>query len=62
MEMSVPRCSSTSKKRWSSPAERANRFCSMARWPELDMGRNSATPCTMPSKMAEEMVTKQSSS
>ena len=62
MEMSVPRCSSTSKKRWSSPAERSNRFCKTARCPELDIGRNSATPCTMPRIMAEEMVTKQSSS
>ena len=28
----------------------------MARWPELEMGRNSATPCTSPNRKAVKYV------
>ena len=33
-----------------------SRFWAMARWPELEMGRNSATPCTSPSRNAVKYV------
>ena len=46
---SVPRCSSTSKNGGiSERPDTLNRCSAMARWPELEMGKNSATPCTRP--------------
>ena len=45
IEISVPKCSSTSKKRCPpSSAEREKRLFKMDRCPELEIGRNSASP------------------
>ena len=62
MDTSVPRCSSTSKNRCpSSAVVMPKRSCSIARCPELEMGRNSATPCTRPRMIAFNIVTEPSS-
>ena len=53
IEISVPRCSSTSKNMCPfSVVVMPKRLFRMARWPELDIGRNSAIPCTSPSIIA----------
>src|SRR4051794_32965413 len=49
----VPTCSITKKKRTSAsgrsrPLARAKSFCVTLRWPSLETGRNSVTPCTRP--------------
>src|SRR5918998_4523204 len=48
----VPMCNATSKDRpnlsWSNP----KKYCPNKRCPELDTGRNSVSPCTIPSTIA----------
>src|ERR671916_1030435 len=48
----VPMCNATSKERpnlsWSNP----KKYCPNKRCPELDTGRNSVSPCTIPSTIA----------
>ena len=48
----VPRCSRTSKN-WGifSVPSMLRSWLAMARWPELEMGKNSVTPWTRPSRM-----------
>ena len=53
----VPRWSSTSKKGGTSDApEMFSRCSAMARWPELDTGRNSVTPWMTPRRTEENRV------
>ena len=56
MAMRVPRCSSTSKNRLPSADAMPKKCWNRDRWPELEMGRNSATPWTSPRKIEDRML------
>ena len=55
IEIKVPRCNSTSKNICPS-LDILKRLFTMERCPELEMGRNSAIPCTSPSRTAFQML------
>lgn len=46
---SVARCRNTSNK--SGMSDNPKKYCAKARWPEEEIGRNSAMPCRIPSKI-----------
>ena len=56
MDSSVPKCSSTSKNRCPfSAVVMPKRLFNIERCPELEIGRNSAKPCTRPKMIAFPM-------